>query len=134
MKKRVFVLVSCLFVALNSYANDGYSCGACMCKNNKHEMMGGGFVDNALKPMSVAEIEKQSDDTYVAVVGNIIKQVGDDKYEFSDGSNSILVKIKPNVWQGQRVSPKDKVMIMGEVDREFVGGKMIKVKQLKLME
>lgn len=131
MKKALYILMLGMCCATGAMA-DGYGCGSCVCSGGNKEMIMGGFVDNSLKPMSVAEIEKQSDDTYVAMVGNIIKQVGDDKYEFSDGNNTIVVKIKPKVWQGQRVTPNDKVMIMGEVDRDFTS-KEVKVKQLKLM-
>ena len=95
---------------------------------------GGGFVDNSLKPMSVNEVDKLSDDSYVSMVGHIVRQTGEDKYEFSDGTNSIILKIKPKVWQGQKVSPKDKIMVMGEVDKEFVGKRMVKVKALKIVD
>lgn len=134
MKKILFVLLcSNLLLISNAYA--GYRCGECVCMGERESMQeGGGFVDNSLKPMSVNEVDKLSDDSYVAMVGHIVRQTGEDKYEFSDGTNSIILKIKPKVWQGQKVSPKDKIMVMGEVDKEFVGKRMVKVKALKIVD
>lgn len=134
MKKILFVLL-CANLLLISNVYAGYRCGECVCMGERESMLeGGGFVDNSLKPMSVNEVDKLSDDSYVAMVGHIVRQTGEDKYEFSDGTNSIILKIKPKVWQGQKVSPKDKIMVMGEVDKEFVGKRMVKVKALKIVD
>ena len=132
MKKSLFIFWGIMFL-MSGVANAEQHCGECVCAGYSKDYLMGGFVDNNLKPMSVDEVDKMSDDSYVFMVGYIVKQVGDEKYEFSDGTNSIIIKIKPKVWQGQKVTPKDKIMIMGEIDKDFVREREIKVKSLKLI-
>ena len=132
MKKSLFVLFGMMFL-FNGVAQAEQRCGECVCGSYSKDNFMGGFVDSDLKPMSVDEVDKMSDDSYVFMVGHIVKQVGDEKYEFSDGTNSIILKIKPKIWQGQKVTPKDKIMIMGEVDKDFVSKREVKVKSLKLI-
>ena len=79
---------------------------------------GGGFANNA-KPVTVAEAQNQADDTWVVLTGRIVKQLGHEKYQFTDGTTSITIEIDDDVWQGLTVGPNDKVEIQGEVDKGF---------------
>lgn len=82
--------------------------------------LGGGFKgpDGTAK-VTVAEALKMRDDAKVTLTGKIVKRLGPEKYEFSDGSGNITVEIENEDWRGLNVSPEDTVLIHGEVDREF---------------
>lgn len=58
------------------------------------------------------------DDTHVMLTGKIIRQVAHEKYEFSDGKNSIIIDIDDDEWYGQTIGPNDTIQIYGEVDAE----------------
>lgn len=77
----------------------------------------GGFT-GPVKVVSVADAKALPDDTKVTLRGNIESHLGGKNYMFKDDSGSISVEIKHDRWEGQRVSPQDKVQIDGEVDRD----------------
>lgn len=109
MKKLLVLLYASLFLCANAMARHNVVPRAL---NN------GGFVDKKIQMMSISDVKKQPDDTYVAMQGYVTKRLSKNTYSFSDGTEQIDVEIKGKVWQGQNVSPQDKVMIEGEVDRE----------------
>lgn len=111
-----------------AYAKHRCDCQEC---NVKAERKGGGFVDAAARPLSVAEVQKLSDDTYVTMTGYLTKQLGDDEYLFSDGTDTITVEIDDKDWRGLRVTPKDKIIINGKVDKDFTSLK-VDVKSLSM--
>lgn len=76
---------------------------------------------------------KNSDDAWVVLEGNIIRQVGHELYEFRDSSGTVYVDIDNKYWMGQTASPADKVHIEGEVDRDWDGIK-IDVKNIRVMK
>lgn len=53
--------------------------------------------------------------------GNIINQVDNDTYTFSDGTDSILIDLDDSLFRGRNVSPKDTVILYGEADYEEAG-------------
>jgi len=83
---------------------------------------GGGFSGPDGTPkVTVAEALKMRDDSKVTLTGKIVKKLGPEKYEFSDGSGSITIEIDDDDWRGLTVGPEDTVVIHGEVDRDFQG-------------
>ncbi|WP_232603140.1 NirD/YgiW/YdeI family stress tolerance protein [Photobacterium carnosum] len=60
-----------------------------------------------------------SDDTPVTLTGNITNSLGDEHYQFTDGTGSITVEIDHNKWFGAQVTPQTKITIQGEIDKEF---------------
>ena len=68
---------------------------------------------------SVAEALKLNDDTPVVLVGQIEKSLGDEKYLFKDASGSVTVEIDNEDWRGVTVTPKDTIVIQGEIDKDF---------------
>jgi len=87
----------------------------------KHEngcMMQGGFYDANAATMTVADVRELPKDTFVQLKGKIVKRVGKDMYEFTDGKDNIMVEIDNKIWRNQTVSPKDMVILYGEVDKE----------------
>ncbi|ELG93114.1 YgiW/YdeI family stress tolerance OB fold protein [Escherichia sp. E3659] len=93
----------------------------------------GGFVSSESAPVqggfsgpgmvsevtSVAQAKMRRDDAKVVLEGNIVRQVGNELYEFRDNSGSIYVDIDASYWQGQNISPNDKVRIEGDVDKDW---------------
>ena len=79
----------------------------------------GGFQGPGLAPSSVAEALKHNDDTPVVLVGQIEKSLGDEKYLFKDASGSVTVEIDNEDWRGVTVTPKDTIVIQGEIDKDF---------------
>ena len=60
-----------------------------------------------------------SDDTPVTLTGHITNSLGDEHYQFTDSTGSITVDIDHNKWFGAQVTPQTKIMIQGEIDKEF---------------
>ena len=79
----------------------------------------GGFQGPGLAPSSVADALKLNDDTPVVLVGQIEKSLGDEKYLFKDASGSVTVEIDNEDWRGVTVTPKDTIVIQGEIDKDF---------------
>ena len=79
----------------------------------------GGFQGPGLEPSSVAEALKLNDDTPVVLVGQIEKSLGDEKYLFKDATGSVTIEIDNDDWRGVNVTPKDTIVIQGEVDKDF---------------
>lgn len=80
----------------------------------------GGFVgpDGRKPPVNVVEVANLAEDTPVRLVGYIVKSLGDERYEFSDESGTIVVEIDDDEWNGLEITPNDQVEITGEIDRE----------------
>lgn len=79
----------------------------------------GGFQGPGLQPSSVSEALKLNDDTPVVLVGQIEKSLGGEKYLFKDASGSVTVEIDNEDWRGVNVTPKDTIVIQGEIDKDF---------------
>lgn len=80
---------------------------------------GGGFQGPSAASVSVEHVKGMRDDARVTLQGNIIQQLGDDKYLFKDNTGSITVEIDDKRWNGQTVSPSDRVEIQGKVDKDW---------------
>ena len=72
-----------------------------------------------MAPSRDAEALKLNDDTPVVLVGQIEKSLGDEKYLFKDASGSVTVEIDNEDWRGVTVTPKDTIVIQGEIDKDF---------------
>ncbi len=78
----------------------------------------GGFTGPGLKAISVKEAKGLKDDTPVLLQGKILRSLGNEKYLFSDNSETITIEIDDKLWGDLSVSENDKVEISGEVDKE----------------
>ncbi len=82
----------------------------------------GGFVDKNApaapkgQVVSVKDAIALRDDTKVVLEGKIVEQVGKEKYLFKDATGEVIVEIDNDDWKGVQVTPKDTVLIYGEVD------------------
>lgn len=97
----------------------------------------GGFIGEGSKDggrvVTVAEAKKMKDDTDVVLEGNIVKQIGREKYTFKDKSGSITVEIDDKDWKGLEVGENDRVRIYGEVEKEKSGTE-IDVDRIELVD
>ena len=88
--------------------------------NVQAENMAGGFSGpDDRKLVTVAEALSMPDDTHVKLSGHIVKALGDEKYEFKDGTGTLVVEIDDEDWRGLNVSPDKKVEVAGEIDKEW---------------
>ncbi|MEC6824411.1 NirD/YgiW/YdeI family stress tolerance protein [Photobacterium piscicola] len=60
-----------------------------------------------------------SNDTPVTLTGHITNSLGDEHYQFTDGTGSITIDIDHDKWFGAQVTPQTKITIQGEIDQEF---------------
>jgi uncharacterized protein (TIGR00156 family) len=81
---------------------------------------GGGYTGPSLVDVSRAiDVKNMPHDTDVVLEGNIENYLGNEKYRFNDGSDTITLEIDNDVWNGLEVGPNDTVIIYGEVDKKF---------------
>ena len=80
----------------------------------------GGFRDSANpKKVTISEISKMSNNSYVSVQGNIVKRISDDKYTFKDATGTITVEIDDDKWGGISAGTQDKLELIGEVEKKY---------------
>lgn len=94
------------------------------------------FVPEGQQPVStVANILAQGkDDQYVTLQGYIIQKIGNDDYIFQDRTGQIIVDIDHEVFRGQKVSPQTKVLLQGEIDKDFTRPMEIDVDRLTVIQ
>ncbi len=66
---------------------------------------------------TVAQVSQLRDETPVVLMGKIDNALGDEKYQFSDSTGTIVVEIDNDKWNHVQVTPNDTVQIRGEVDK-----------------
>ncbi len=119
MKKALFALAAlCAFCTLTNGALASFS-------STK-----GGFDGPSLKVSTVQMAKTMRDNTPVVLEGYIEKSIGDEKYMFKDATGTIVVEIDDDKWRGITVTPKDKIEISGEVEKDWASVE-IDVKSLK---
>ena len=91
----------------------------------------GGFVSSDVPVYKVKSVKDLADNTPVVLFGKIEKTLGDEKYLFSDGTDSVVVEIDDDDWGGLTVTPKMNVKIVGEVDKELMEKPEIEVKTIE---
>lgn len=84
---------------------------------------------------SVAEVLRSPvDDQKVVLKGRILKNVGKDKYIFSDGTGEIRVEIDQKRFPPERIDDKTVVEISGEIETEFMKSPEIEVDLLSILK
>ncbi|MFE8101117.1 YgiW/YdeI family stress tolerance OB fold protein [Brenneria goodwinii] len=79
----------------------------------------GGFSGPNSSATTVDKALEMKDDSWITLTGNIEQRIGNDDYLFRDTTGTIRVEIDHKRWNGQTVSPTDKVEIQGELDKDF---------------
>ena len=73
------------------------------------------------------------DDQIVTLEGFITQQVKHEKYMFRDSTGEMLVEIDDEIFQGQRVDPKTKIRIDGELEKDFMEKDKVDVHRLEIV-
>ncbi|MDL4915238.1 MAG: YgiW/YdeI family stress tolerance OB fold protein [Enterobacterales bacterium endosymbiont of Blomia tropicalis] len=79
----------------------------------------GGFSADHTSVVTVKQAEDMKDDSWITVRGQLVKQLGDEDYQFRDQTGTMKVEIDHKRWDGQTISPKDHVELTGELDKDF---------------
>jgi uncharacterized protein (TIGR00156 family) len=108
---KILIVVMSLCIANTSFAKDRCECGA----------NAGGFLASENDITSVKNAQSMADDSIVTLQGKIEKRIKKDKYQFSDASGNMIVKIGKKVWHGQVVNSTEVVQITGEIDKDHDG-------------
>jgi len=61
-------------------------------------------------------LQDPKDDQNVVLQGHLLRQLGDEKYVFSDGTGEIVVEIDDDDFSREPVDEKTRVELRGEVD------------------
>jgi len=69
--------------------------------------------------VTVKQAQDMPDDAWVTMRGSIEKRISDDDYIFRDETGTMKVDIDHKRWEGQNITPKDKVELQGELDKDF---------------
>lgn len=78
-----------------------------------------GFFDENSAVKTVKEALDAKDNTFVILEGNIVNQIDDDEFMFRDVSGEVKIDVSKRAWNGQTISPQDKIQIRGKVDKEW---------------
>lgn len=78
----------------------------------------GGFTGTTALS-TVKDAQTMKDDQWIMLEGFIDQRIDHDKYIFRDNTGTLNVEIDGKRWQGQNVSPKDKIRIEGKVDKDW---------------
>lgn len=82
--------------------------------------------------ISVKEAADLADDSRVMLEGSIIKQIKHEHYLFKDDSGEMTLEIEDKDFSHITVTPKDKVRVIGEVDKDWSKSKL-DVKHIELI-
>lgn len=78
-------------------------------------------------------LDSGKDDQLATLEGYIVQQVKHEKYMFRDSTGEMLVEIDDEVFKVQRVDPKTKVRIDGELERDFMEKDKVDVYNLTIL-
>lgn len=121
MKKLLLSLICVLLAAANAQAKD------------KHKNKGFMFVPESVVVETVADAKNKADDTIVVLQGQIVKALGDDKYQFTDETGEIVLDIDQDDFDGVTVVEGEIIQITGEIDKEMMKPTEVDVKHIKKM-
>ncbi|GGZ94774.1 hypothetical protein GCM10007162_08350 [Ignatzschineria ureiclastica] len=57
------------------------------------------------------------DEMRVTLQGQIVEQIGKDRYRFKDSSGEMVLEIEGDEWYGIEVTPEDTILVQGEIER-----------------
>jgi uncharacterized protein (TIGR00156 family) len=98
----------------------GFMLAVFVCAAGAEGWRGGGYTGpSSINVSKVNEVKAMPHDADVVMEGKIESYLGNEKYLFNDGSDSITLEIDHDVWNGLEVGPDDVIIIYGEVDKKF---------------
>lgn len=76
-------------------------------------------------------LKNGNDDQMVTMVGNVVRQVGREKFLFRDASGEIRIEVDNEVMPPQPFDDKTKVKITGDAEKDFLRSVEIDVTWMK---
>lgn len=87
---------------------------------------------SGMQRQTVADVLKTAkDDQKVLLQGVLLRKLGHEKYEFSDGTGTIRVEIDDSIFPREPIDEKTRVEIVGEFEREFTKAPEIDVDSIR---
>ncbi len=111
MKKVLFILGLILAFNLSLTSFGAYT--------GLNSQKGGYIGAKDIKYTLAKDVKNLKDNEYITLKGYIISKVGNEEYTFKDESGTVLIEIDDEDWGGINVGSSDKVILEGEVDREW---------------
>lgn len=134
MKKLPLIaLIAALASAPVFAVNGGFDGPGATQNTTAQKTQTGGFIGPNSGETNVAQALELSDDSWVILRGNIVKQLDEKHYEFTDGTGTINLEISHKRWNGINVTPKDKVEIRGKIDKDW-NSREVDVKQIQIIK
>lgn len=100
--------------------NGGYTGAKTQAEGGFAAQSRGGFLaEDDAKFTSILKAKKLGDNSYVRMKGKIVSKISKEKYLFKDNTGTIQIEIDDDTWKGIKASPKDTVIIEGEVDKDW---------------
>ena len=84
----------------------------------------------AIAPVTLTTVKHAltaKDNTPVKLHGQVVKSLGDEKYQFRDKTGSITIDVDDELWQGRPISPNTNVTLIGEVDIDYKPLKRVEI-------
>ncbi len=87
--------------------------------NNVLQTQPAGFVfqPTSVKVNTIKDIANKKDDEIIVLRGSIEKALGDEKYLFNDGTDTVVIEIDSDDFRGVVVSAGELIQITGDVDK-----------------
>ena len=74
------------------------------------------------------------DDTPVVLKGKVEKSLGNERYQFNDGTGVIVIEVDNEDWRGLTVTPEDTVEIKGEIEKDMLSAPEVDVDTVSLVK
>lgn len=84
----------------------------------------------ATTPATVTTVKQAliaKDNTPVKLHGQVVKSLGDEKYQFRDKTGTITIDVDDELWQGHPISPTTNIGLVGEVDIDLKPLKRVEI-------
>ncbi len=102
--------------------------------NSLAKNMKGGFNGPGIKTSSVKDAHSMGDGAPVALKGKIEKSLGNEKYQFNDGADIIVIEIDDDEWEGIVVTPDNIIEIYGEIDKNIMSAPEVDVDKIVVIQ
>lgn len=78
-------------------------------------------------PVTVTQAKSLKDNSKVTLKGQVVRSLGNEKYEFKDATGTIVADIDDELWKGQPISNTAVVTLVGEIDHDSFPKKTVEV-------
>ncbi|MGR5068781.1 MULTISPECIES: YgiW/YdeI family stress tolerance OB fold protein [Vibrio] len=115
MKKILMTAIGMVLLSSPTFASDDTIAKESVLTTDQGGFDGPKENDTLNTVEDVMNAEWLTDGMTVTIIGHITVSLGNEQYTFADDTGSMTIKIGPYVWDEQKVTPKDKVQIVGKI-------------------